>query len=129
MQAMFTPQPSVFVDRVMTWIAHRRPASLPAHLLATHTRLSTDAVQCVRLRHRATTGAATPTKSATTTTTTTTPTTPTTPPVSDNDCALNPSRVADTFDTLHAIVLAMNAFGEKYHDEIIAMNAVAVPDL
>jgi hypothetical protein len=135
---MFTPQPAVFVDRVMRWIAQRRPATLPAHMLATHTRASVDAVQCIRTRAGKTATTTTPATTnpteieKTSTTKSTTKSTPTTA-IGKHDCAPNPSRVADTFDTFRDIVLAMNVFGEKYREELLATTHAPVlgpePDL
>ena len=131
---MFTPQPAVFVDRVLQWIAHRRPATLPAHMLATHTRPSTDSVECVRRRRLSRAGSATSATgtTATSTSTTTSRTAATTSAREDedgdnDDCAPNPARVADTFDSFRDILEAMNVFGEKYNDDLLASDRM--PDL
>ena len=129
---MFTPQPADFVDRVLHWIAHRRPTTLPAHMLATHMRPSVDSVGCVRLRSLNRAGsAATAAATAITVTSASSKRLAQIQPLDGSkeevDCAPNPARVADTFDTYHDILHAMNVFGEKYHDELLASNHA--PDL
>ena len=94
-EAMFTPQPDVFVERVLQWIAHRQPANLPVDMLTTHLHPHMDTIECVRFLREHNQSHANLDRLDR--------------PIV---CPRNDARVADMFDTMTNIVTAMNAFGE-----------------
>ena len=100
-EAMFTPQPSVFVERVLSWIANRQPANLPVDMLTTHLHPHMDTIECIRsLRKKYQSHTNVDSHEHST------------------SCPRNLARVADMFDTMTKIVTAMNAYGEISSHEL-----------
>lgn len=96
-EAMFTPNPVEFVERVLPWISNRRPATLPVEMMSTHENThenpSIHTHECIMK------GGA-------------------------MGCHRNTARVSEVFDTLRDIVQAMNAIGEFYYTDILKNSTV-----
>jgi hypothetical protein len=102
-EAMFTPDPAEFVERVLPWISNRRPTVLPPEMLSTHEAPSVHSDECIVKQHAQNQDNK---KNQN-------------PKSNDKDCQPNSARVSEVFDSLGDVVYAMNAIGEVYYSDIL----------